>query len=465
MCAISGCRVLALGRVDPVRVAQECHRLLIAGTERGSDAFGVVTIARDGGRRAWRRFEPPRLADVHGLITEDVATVLCVSRATPTTEWRAGQDLSSVQPFSSHRWSVVHNGTVANDRDLWTELAVPVTSLVDSAVLPHLFQAYGFAAGLARVHGSFALAAVDDHSPTVLHLARNFKPLALARHRDLPVVLFGSTPEQVQPPAAAGTIDLCSPRVEQPPPYHRLTLRDDGSVSTHPLDPPPAARRALVVASGGLDSTVAATVLVRRGWEVTLLHFHYGCRAQRRETAAVEAVASRLRCRVSYAPLTWLQMLGASTLTAGGEIAPAELGAELPTEWVPARNMLMIASACALADAGGYTDIVLGTNLEEGGAYPDNTQGFVAAMDAASQLGTLARPRVSAPLGNLVKHQIVALGAEVDAPLECTWSCYRDGDIHCGACGPCFMRRVAFEMNGLVDPVPFAAPLQRLRPV
>lgn len=131
---------------------------------------------------------------------------------------------------------------------------------------------------------------------------------------------------------------------------------------------------------------------------------------------------------------------------------------------VPARNMVMIAAACAVADADGYTDIVTGTNLEEAGAYPDNTQAFIATMDAASQLGTTSRAHVHAPLGNLVKHQIVATGLGVGAPLEATWSCYRNGDVHCGTCGPCFVRRVAFEINDVTDPVPHAAPLLRLRP-
>ena len=127
--------------------------------------------------------------------------------------------------------------------------------------------------------------------------------------------------------------------------------------------------------------------------------------------------------------------------------------------------MVMIAAACALADAEAYTDIVTGTNLEEAGAYPDNTQSFIATMDAASQLGTTSRARVFAPLGNLVKHQIVAAGLRVGAPLHATWSCYRAGEMHCGRCGPCFMRRVAFEINGARDPVTYDAPLRRLRPV
>ncbi len=85
-------------------------------------------------------------------------------------------------------------------------------------------------------------------------------------------------------------------------------------------------------------------------------------------------------------------------------------------------------------------------------------------MDVAAQLGTLRRPRITARLGNLVKHQIVRTGVELGAPPERTWSCYRDGILHCGVCGPCFMRRVGFEINDLPDPVPYDAPLQRVRP-
>lgn len=465
MCAISGCVVPVGARPDAVTLADACHRAVVAGAVRGSDSFGVVALRADGSCREWRGSAPPTQDDLRPLVRDDVAAVLAVSRATPTTEWRRGQTLRDTQPFTSTDWVVAHNGTVANDRELRNALGVVPASGVDSAVLPHVFQAHGFDAGLAEVSGSFALAAVDRRRPRELHLARNFKPLVIARPAGLGAVVFASTPSQLVTPSLRDELDLDAPRVVEPSPYSRAVVHPDGRVVVTPLDPPPARRRALVVASGGLDSTVAAALAAAQGVEVTLLHFRYGCSAEDREVRAVREVADALGCVVRFLPLGWLKALGGSALTTDGEIAPAEVGAEYPHEWVPARNMVMIAAACAVADADGYTDIVTGTNLEEAGAYPDNTQQFIETMDAASRLGTTSRASVSAPLGNLVKHEIVRTGLEIGAPLDRTWSCYRAGNVHCGACGPCFMRRVAFEINGTTDPVEHQAPLTRLRPV
>lgn len=466
MCAISGCVVPAGRRVDPAAVADACSRAVEVGAVRGSDGFGIVVVDRDGGCREWRGRQPPARDDVRRLVGADVAAVLAVSRATPTTEWRAGQTLADVQPFSGGYWTVAHNGTVANDRELRATLTADPASRVDSAVLPHVFARHGFAPGLAQLTGSYALAASDRRQPHALHLARTFQPLVLARPRELAgALLFGSTPQQLVPPAPADRLDLDGARVVEPPPYSRVLVCADGAVQVAPLAPAPQRRRALVIASGGLDSTVAAALVADSGAEVTLLHFRYRCRAETREVRAVQRVAEALGCAVRVLPLDWLGAIGGSPLTTDAEITPAEIGAESAHEWVPARNTVMIAAACAVADAEGYTDIVTGTNLEEAGAYPDNTQQFVAAMDAVSQLGTTSRAVVQAPLGDLVKHQIVRLGLELAAPLDRTWSCYSAGELHCGDCGPCFMRRVAFEMNDATDPLPYAAPLVRRRPV
>jgi 7-cyano-7-deazaguanine synthase len=463
MCAISGCVLPAGTSADPVALADACHRAVVTGAVRGNDSFGVVAVSRDGTCRDWHGAQPPRRDDVRAIVGPDVAAVLAVSRATPTTEWRPHQTLADTQPFASADWVVAHNGTVANDAELRAALGVAPASRVDSAVLPHLFQAHGFALGLAEVLGSYALAAVDRRRPHELHLARNFKPLALIRSGS--AVHFASTPEQLVDAPPDRVLDLDAPRVVEPPPYSRAVVSATGEVAVAPLEPEPERRRALVIASGGLDSTVAAALVAAGGTQVTLLHFRYGCQAEDSEVRAVRAVADVLGCEVRFLPLDWLKEIGGSPLTTGGDIASAELGAEYPHEWVPARNTVMIAAACAVADADGYTDIVTGTNLEEGGTYPDNTQQFIAAMDTVSQLGTTSRPRVWAPLGTMVKHQVVRTGHQNGAPLDRTWSCYRAGETHCGACGPCFMRRVAFEMAGLDDPMPYAAPLTRLRPV
>jgi 7-cyano-7-deazaguanine synthase len=115
----------------------------------------------------------------------------------------------------------------------------------------------------------------------------------------------------------------------------------------------------------------------------------------------------------------------------------------------------MLANAVAYAEANNHDVIALGNNLEESGAYPDNEEEFThlldGVLDYAVQEGR--QVRLVAPVGHLMKHEIVRLGVDINAPLDLTWSCYKDGDKHCGECGPCFMRRTAFERNGLTDPV------------
>jgi len=153
-------------------------------------------------------------------------------------------------------------------------------------------------------------------------------------------------------------------------------------------------------------------------------------------------------------PLDYSQSAGNSPLLTDGQIAPGVTGAEYAHEWVPARNLLMIAKAVAYAEANGYGAVALGNNLEEGGAYPDNEEQFTTLLNAALPYAVQEGSKVEllAPVGMLMKHEIVALGARLGVPYELTWSCYRGGEHHCGACGPCFMRREAFRRNGLVDP-------------
>lgn len=142
-------------------------------------------------------------------------------------------------------------------------------------------------------------------------------------------------------------------------------------------------------------------------------------------------------------------------MSSAGPVAGAVAGAEWAHEWVPARNLLMLSWAAAFAEANDYHHIALGNNLEEAGAYPDNeeelTTLFGDLLPNAVQNGYGLN--VLSPVGNLMKHEIVRVGLEIGAPYHLTWSCYLDGERHCGHCGPCFMRRTAFERNGARDPV------------
>src|ERR1035441_6350019 len=132
----------------------------------------------------------------------------------------------------------------------------------------------------------------------------------------------------------------------------------------------------LVVCSGGLDSTTAAAHALKvDGRKPILLHFRYGCRAETRELEAVRNVGSALGAEVLLVDLPWLKQLGGSSLTNPRlKIAGPVEGAEYPHEWVPARNLLMIAHAAALCDARRIGEIYMGLNLEEGAVYPGQNE-------------------------------------------------------------------------------------------
>ena len=217
-------------------------------------------------------------------------------------------------------------------------------------------------------------------------------------------------------------------------------------------------KRCVVICSGGLDSTTAAAhAYYKEGRKVTLLYFRYGCRAELRELNAVKAIASVLDGEYVVADLTWLKALGQSSLTDDTQqIAGPKEGAEYPHEWVPARNLVMIAHAAAYCDAHSINEIYMGLNLEEGAVYPDNTVEFYERLNAILPLATLVRPVIKMPLARMMKWQIVQYALEIKAPINLSWSCYRSGPLHCGNCGPCFMRRTAHAMLNVPDSIEYA---------
>src|SRR5262245_15498512 len=216
--------------------------------------------------------------------------------------------------------------------------------------------------------------------------------------------------------------------------------------------------RCVVICSGGLDSTTAAAharYIDRK--KPILLHFRYGCRAESMEEQAIRRIAEYLEGECVFADLHWLKDLGASSLTefARPITGPRE-GAEFPSEWVPARNLVMAAHAAAFCDATGIGDIYIGLNLEEGAVYPDNSVEFYERFAALLPFATLRRPRVQMPLARMMKWRIVQHARNIGAPIHLSWSCYRSGPLHCGQCGPCYMRRTAHQMLVLDDTIQYA---------
>ena len=354
-------------------------------------------------------------------------------RATPTPE----PEIGLLQPYDE----MVHNGTIANDQDLGAR-----PGEIDSQVLARVLNresVYDLVESLSGVKGSYALAC---HNGKTILAATNYKPLhyakvnsvlyfsSMARHFD-GVLPFGQAPVQL-------------------PPYSAIDFLTQETLTIPRLNE----KRVAVIASSGLDSTVVATQLQREGWDVCLLHFTYGCNAENREVNSIRAIGKALDCRYHFMEVDLKQMLGirSSTLFQGEVMTkPAIEGAEFAHEWVPGRNLVFISLAVAWAEAHGYHAVALGNNLEEAGAYPDNEEQFTTLLNAAMPYAVQANygMRLLSPVGNLMKHEIVKLGLSNQTPFQLTWSCYRSGRYHCGKCGPCFMRRKAFERNGADDPV------------
>ena len=214
-------------------------------------------------------------------------------------------------------------------------------------------------------------------------------------------------------------------------------------------------KKCIVICSGGLDSTTAAAHAKHiDGKDVILMHFEYGCLAAPCERKAIKEISFILDTEYVFHDIKWLSALGGSSLTEkNSKITGPIEGAEYPHEWVPARNFLFLSHAAAICDAKGIEDIYMGLNLEEGAVYPDNTIEFYKKVEDILQFATLVRPKIHMPLARMMKWQIVKYAYEIEAPIHHSWSCYRGGELHCGNCGPCYMRKTAHKMLKIEDTV------------
>lgn len=382
----------------------------------------------------------------------DAAVMIGNMRAEPTTEFVAEKRAFDQQPYRNGSWTIVHNGTIANDKQLRTH-ELPTT--VDSAAIVEALAAYddddkteeevqvAFRTVIAQLRGSYAILAVHNAHPDMILVACNYRPIWYAKSNNS--VYFASSRHYFPAGMAPEMVEPYSCWAFLPNRVQRLSHK------------PLPGRYALVVCSGGMDSVVAATVAQREGYEVELIHFRYGSRAEGPEVTAVRNVAQELGVPLHIMPMNVYDPSDSPLLRADSTIAGGEEGAEFAHEWVPARNLVMLALATAFAEAKGFDTIVLGNNLEEAGAYPDNEPEFIERFNdiLPFAVGDGKRVRVIMPVGNLMKHEIVALGHEIGAPLHLTWSCYRAGEQHCGTCGPCYMRRKAFEINHLPEVITY----------
>lgn len=228
--------------------------------------------------------------------------------------------------------------------------------------------------------------------------------------------------------------------------------------------PPEGSRGKMVVLlSGGLDSATVAAWARARGYEVIGLSIDYGQR-HRCELDAAKALASHLGLADHIVLRVDLSAFGGSALTDAAIPVPrdrpdAALAAEIPTTYVPARNTVFLALALALAEARGATAIGVGVNAVDYSGYPDCRPEFLDAFRHLAALATKAgveghAPEIVAPLVDLTKAEIVALGVELGLDQGLTTSCYDPDPAGrpCGHCDSCRLRAAGFAAVGIVDP-------------
>jgi 7-cyano-7-deazaguanine synthase len=223
--------------------------------------------------------------------------------------------------------------------------------------------------------------------------------------------------------------------------------------------------RAVLLLSGGLDSTTMLAHASAEGFEVYALTFRYGQR-HGREIDAARMVAARWNVADHRVVDIDLRAFGGSALTADLAVPQDRDVGEpgVPITYVPARNTIFLSYALAWAEVLGAADIFIGVNALDYSGYPDCRPEFIAAFERMAQLATRAgtsegvRMRIRAPLMKLTKREIVELGTSLGVDYSMTTSCYDplpDGSA-CGRCDACQLRRRGFEQAGREDPVRYA---------
>ncbi|MDX1483637.1 MAG: 7-cyano-7-deazaguanine synthase QueC [Alphaproteobacteria bacterium] len=223
---------------------------------------------------------------------------------------------------------------------------------------------------------------------------------------------------------------------------------------------------AVVLLSGGLDSATVAAIAADRGHGLNALTFDYGQRHDV-EIKAAKAVASALgAARHVVVPID-LRAFGGSALTDDIAVpkgrSEAEMAAGIPVTYVPARNTIFLSLALAWAEVLGTGDIFIGVNARDYSGYPDCRGEYLAAFEAMANLATRGAVegtlpvRIHAPLIDLTKAEIIALGTRLGVDYGLTRSCY-DPDAEgraCGTCDSCTLRLKGFAEAGLSDSAPY----------
>ncbi|HSS20224.1 MAG TPA: 7-cyano-7-deazaguanine synthase QueC [Pyrinomonadaceae bacterium] len=217
---------------------------------------------------------------------------------------------------------------------------------------------------------------------------------------------------------------------------------------------------AVCLVSGGMDSCVTTAVADQEVGELGLLHVSYGQRTEAREKRAFEEIADHYGVKLKLAvSIEHLSQIGGSSLTDKRmAVPPANLSGDgIPSSYVPFRNAHLLAIATSWAEVIGANSIYIGAVAEDSSGYPDCRPEFYEAFQSVIDRGTKPTTsiKIRTPIIGLKKSEIVQLGQKLGAPLELTWSCYRESEQACGECDSCALRLRAFREAHVRDPIAY----------
>ena len=225
-------------------------------------------------------------------------------------------------------------------------------------------------------------------------------------------------------------------------------------------------KKAVVLLSGGIDSTTCLALAKDQGYEVYALSINYG-QKHRIELHKAQAIAEFFQVKQHIIINVDLRRFGASALTTSQEVPKGrslkEIGQKIPTTYVPARNTIFLSLALAWTEALGSEDIFMGANALDYSGYPDCRPEYLRAFENMANLATKAgiegkaRYRIHAPFMELTKGEIIRQGLSLGVDYSLTHSCYdpSPGGMPCGSCDSCILRRKGFTEIGAHDPLEY----------
>ena len=218
-------------------------------------------------------------------------------------------------------------------------------------------------------------------------------------------------------------------------------------------------KKAVVILSGGMDSTTATFIAKKEGYELIPLHFNYGQRTEKRELKSFNDICDYLNIKNRYIiDIPFFKQIGASALVDENIEVPVDgIKPGVPVTYVPFRNGIFLSIAAAVAEKEGANALFIGVVEEDSSGYPDCREEFIKNMQRAINSGTKPQTHIEikTPLIHLKKEDIVKKAIEVGVPLELTWSCYKEEQEACGVCDSCRLRLKGFEKAGIKDPIEY----------